>query len=88
MLDNYKPHYLTPVVTQFLMLIQEMKVSGHSKLTFDLSVCNADHDPASYTEATNLRKYVHVFDIFNKTTTCISRKLTERRKKNRIMYFV
>ncbi len=79
MVDKYEPHYLTQVVSQFLLLIQQMKETGKSKLDIDLSVCNVDHDPASYKEANDLRSYVHVFDRFNKTTlSIIHRKEKEK----------
>lgn len=65
-IDSYEPMYLTQVVWKFLSLLQGIKAEGFlHEVTF--GICNVDHDPGTYDEATNISHFVPVFQRFSKT---------------------
>lgn len=64
--DEYEPNYLTQVIWKFLMLLHLIESEGFAHQV-SLSICNVDHDPATYVEAINISRFVPVFQRFNKT---------------------
>ena len=69
-IDNVEPKYLSQVIWKYLILIQnEQKNTDPSYpwLRVQLSVCNVDHDPATYRELDSISQFVPTFSRFNTT---------------------
>jgi hypothetical protein len=68
--DSYEPMYLTQVIWKFLSLLQfeqHLVNSDSFPVIVNLSICNVDHDPASYAEANQVSQFVPMFSRFAQT---------------------
>jgi len=68
-INKYEPKYLTQIIWKYLVLIDEERQNAGDSypLRVNLSVCNVDHDPASYQEARQIAQFVPMFNRFNAT---------------------
>ena len=68
-IDKYEPKYLTQIIWKYMVLMNEERQNPDQNypLHVELSVCNVDHDPASYHEARQVAQFVPIFNRFNTT---------------------